>query len=139
MSLQVVPIANSPNQTLTVQLQVDGAPLTLNLTVSYEEMCGYWVMSISDSNNNLLIDSIPMLCGSYPAANLLAQQKYLGIGSCYLINKANQVPTSGTPYGQNGFGQGVYGGESGQGGVDYPNSTNLGFDFELWWGDTPSV
>src|ERR1035437_4090631 len=106
MSLQQIPLTNSPNQTLTVQLNVDGVSLTLNLTVSYCRMAGYWIMSISDVNNNLLIDSIPMLCGRYPAANLLQQQVYLHIGSAYIINTGNSVPTNGTGYGEGGYGEG---------------------------------
>ncbi len=141
MALQVVPLTNSPNQSFTAQLQVDGAPLSLNLEINYNEMAGYWVMSISDVNNNLLIDSIPLITGSYPAANLLEQQKYLAIGSWYIINVSNLISETGseTGYGQGAYGAGPYGGQLGQGGVDYPNSTNLGTDFQLWVGDTPSV
>ena len=139
MSLQQIPLTNSPNQTMTVALTVDGLSLTLNLTISFDRMAGYWILSISDVNNNLLIDSIPMLCGSYPAANLLAQQVYLGIGSCYVINTGNSIPTSGPGYGSGGYGQGGYGGQAGQGGIDYPDDTNLGTTFELWWGDSPSA
>jgi hypothetical protein len=141
MSLQLIPLNNSPNQSMTVLLQVDGAPLTLNITIKFDEMAGYWILSISDVNNNLLIDSVPMLCGGYPAANLLQQQRYLAIGSWYIINVANGLPTgsSGIGYGQGDYGQGGYGGESGQGGVDFPDATNLGTSFQLWVGDTPLV
>lgn len=141
MSLQKIPLTNSPNQNFTVQLQVDGRPLTLTVTIKYNEMAGYWILSISDYANTLLIDSIPMICGSYPAANLLQQQKYLNIGSWYVVNVANLLPTgsSGLGYGQGFYGQGPYGGSSGQGGEDYPDSNNLGTDFELWVDDTPLV
>lgn len=140
MSLQLIPLTNNPNQSFTIQLQIDGAPLTLNLTISYNEMASYWVMSISDVSNNLLIDSIPMICGAYPAGNLLQQQKYLAIGSAYIINAANAIPTnSAETYGSGGYGQGSYGGTIGQSGIDYPDSTNLGIEFQLWWNDTPSV
>jgi hypothetical protein len=141
MPLQVIPLTNSPNQSFTVQLQVDGNPLSLNLTIGFNEMAGYWILSISDINNNLLIDSVPMITGSYPAANLLAQQRYLAIGSWYVINVSNLIAEagSGVGYGQGGYGAGVYGGQLGLGGIDYPNSTNLGTDFQLWVGDTPTV
>ena len=141
MALQVVPLTNSPNQTYTLQLQVDGASLTLNIAVSYSEMAGYWVLSISDVNNNLLVDSVPMITGSYPAANLLQQQRYLKIGSWYIINVSNLTVEVGSEagYGQGFYGSGLYGGQLGQGGVDWPDSTNLGTDFQLWVGDTPLV
>jgi hypothetical protein len=141
MSLQIVPLTNSPNQQLTVLLQVDGAPLTLNLTVKFNEMAGYWLLSVSDSSNNLLIDSIPMICGNYPAGNLLQQQRYLAIGSWYIVNVANLTVTgaSDVGYGQGGYGFGGYGGASGQGGQDYPDASNLGTAFQLWVGDTPLI
>lgn len=141
MSLQLIPLTNSPNQQLTVLLQVDGSPLTLNLTIGFDRMAGYWILSISDANNNLLIDSVPMICGTYPAGNLLQQQRYLKIGSWYIVNVANLIASGGsaTGYGSGGYGAGPYGGESGQGGEDYPDDTNLGTDFQLWVNDTPLV
>lgn len=111
MSDQIVPLTPSPQQELVAQLVVDGKPLTLNLEISFSEMAGYWVMAIRDSAGNLLVDSIPMVCGWYPAANLLAQYQYLQIGSAYLLNL-------------------------GASDSDYPGSTDLGTNFVLLWGDT---
>lgn len=141
MSLQLVPINSAPNQSFTAALTVDGKPLSLNLQIRYVEMAGYWVMTISDVNNNLLIDSIPMICGGYPAGNLLQQQRYMAIGSAYIVNVSNSNGAGGSigfGYGQGGYGQGPYGGGIGFGGVDYPNESNLGVDFSLWWSDTPA-
>lgn len=141
MSLQVITLTNAPNQSYTVNLNVDGSPLALNITVSFNEMAGYWVLSIFNASSQLLLASVPMLTGYYPASNLLQQQRYLNIGSWYLINVSNLSTDVGgdTGYGQGGYGQGPYGGEQGQGGSDYPNSTNLGTDFQLWVDDTPTV
>ena len=83
---QIIPLTNSPNQTLTVALNVNGEVLRLGLFITYSEMAQYWLMSISDSQGNLLLSSIPIMTGSWPAANLLAQQGYLNIGSAYIIN-----------------------------------------------------
>jgi hypothetical protein len=107
---QIVPLSSSPNQTATVQLTVDGNPLTLNLTVGFSEMAGYWQMSVSDINNNLLIASVPLITGWYPAANLLAQYGYLQIGSAYILNTGNAT-------------------------TDYPAANNLN-QFSLLWDDT---
>lgn len=142
MSLQLVPVNSSPNQQFTAALTVDGSPLSLNLSLNYNEMAGLWMMSVSDVNNNLLVSSIPLVTGGYPAANLLQQQRYLTIGSAFIINVANlngSGASVGFNYGQGGYGQGPYGGGVGFGGVDYPDDTNLGTSFVLWWGDTPSV
>jgi hypothetical protein len=109
---QVIPLTASPNQSFAVTLQVDGKPLTLNLVISWSAMAGYWTMSISDVNDVLLLDSIPLITGWYPAANILCQYEYLQIGSAFILNDGNS--------------------ES-----DYPGSTDLGTAFSLLWDDTP--
>jgi hypothetical protein len=114
MANQIVVLTSSPNQKFTIQLQVDGAALTLVLAFSWSEMAGYWIMAIFDSTGRLLADSIPVITGSYPAANLLAQQQYLKIGSAYILNNGNVN-------------------------ADYPGVNNLGSDFKLLWGDSNTV
>jgi hypothetical protein len=110
MSTQIVPLTQAPNQTFTVQLTVDGAPLTLNLTLSYSAMSGWWQLSIADAQNNPLVASVPLITGYYPAANLLAQYGYLEIGSAYMLNTGNDLD-------------------------DYPGLNDL-TNFSLLWGDT---
>ena len=110
MALQIVPLSSS-QQSVTAQLQVDGASLTLTLSIHWSVMAGYWVMLVLDSQGNLLIDSIPLVTGWYPAANLLAQYGYLHIGSAYVLNLG--VSDS-----------------------DYPGISDLGTGFILVWGDT---
>ena len=110
--LQQVPVTCGPNQKFAVSLSVDGSTLTLNLALHYNEIAHYWAMTISDANNNLLVDGVPLVTGNFPACNLLRQQSYLAIGSAYVINQ------SGT-----------------SGGV--PDNTNLGTEYLLWWSDTP--
>lgn len=110
MSDQVIPLTVSPNQSFSVQLTVDGNPLTLNLSLSYQTMAGYWTMQIADVNQNVLVASVPLITGWYPDANLLAQYQYLEIGSAYLLNTGNAT-------------------------TDYPGPSNLGL-FSLLWGDS---
>jgi hypothetical protein len=109
---QVILLTPLPNQSFAITLQVDGAPLTLNLVIRWSEMAGYWVMTIFDSAMNLLLDSIPLITGWYPAANILAQYSYLGIGSAYILN-------------------------DGSSDSDYPGRNDLGSNFSLLWDDTP--
>jgi hypothetical protein len=111
MADQIVPVSSFPNQQFQVTLEVNGQVLRLNLTIRFNEMAGYWVLTIADTLNNILVDSIPMLTGTWPAANLLKQYQYLQIGSIYIVNNTNNPTT------------------------DYPNSTNLGSDFIMIWGD----
>ena len=108
---QIIPLSVSPNQTFTVNLTVDGNALTLNLGLRFSTMAGYWVLSIYDANNNIILDSLPMITGWYPAGNILAQYSYLKIGSAFILNEG----TSDS---------------------DYPGSSDLGTGFQLLWADT---
>jgi hypothetical protein len=110
MSAQVIPLTSAPNQSLNVSLNVNGAVLRLQLFIYFNEMAQYWSMDISDSSANLLISGIPLLTGSWPAANLLAQYGYMNIGSAYMINLGQVVD-------------------------DYPNSMELGKNFLMVWSD----
>jgi len=114
VSRQIVPLTNAPNQTLQVTLNVDGASLTLNLGINFNETASYWTMTISDDQGNLILDSVPLLVSQYPTANILGQFAYLAIGSAYVVNATGS-------------------------GLDSPDSTNLGTDFLLIWSDTPKA
>jgi len=105
---QLLPLNNLPNQTIQVALEVDGQSVTRQLYLHYNEIAGYWVMTISDSSGNVLLDSVPLIGGQAPAGNLLAQFAYLGLGGASILN------ASGID-------------------EDYPDNTNLGSDFDLVW------
>jgi hypothetical protein len=108
--MQLIPLDNSPNQSFTITLSVDGSTLTLKFAINFSSMAGYWLMRIWDASGNLLLSSVPLLTGEWPAANILAQYGYLRLGSAFLISNGSLA--------------------------DYPDSTNLGSEFQLWWGDT---
>jgi hypothetical protein len=110
MSLQVIPVNSAPGQTFNVAVSINGAVQIFFITLTFNEVAAYWVMSISDANQNLLVQGIPLVTG----LNLLRQYQYLEIGSIYLIN------TTGVD-------------------IDYPNNTDLGSDFVLAWGDNTVV
>jgi hypothetical protein len=111
---QVLPLTSDPDQSFAISLFVDGATLTLQLRVRYCEVGAVWLMTISDASGNLLLDSIPLVTGVWPAANILGQYAYLGIGSTYVLNASGVAS-------------------------DNPGATNLGTDFIVVWDDTPSV
>lgn len=114
MANQIIPLTTDANQTFQTTVAVGSKNIALSLAIHYNEMAGYWVMSIADpATNTILLDSIPLITGGYPAANVLGQYSYLGIGSAYVI-KTSAVS------------------------LDYPDSTDLGTDFVLVWSDTPS-
>lgn len=114
MANQIVPLTSQPGQALSVSLTVDGRVLVLQLRTRFNEIAGYWALTVADRFGNRLVDSIPMVASDYPAANLLQQQVYLAIGSAYLVN------VNGTA-------------------AEFPDATNLGTDFALLWSDTPLV
>src|SRR5579871_5481567 len=82
---QIIPLTSDPHQSLNVTLTVDGSSLTLNLDISFNEIAGYWELSIFDANGNPLVLAIPIITGLWPAANLLGVYSYLQIGSAYVI------------------------------------------------------
>jgi methyl coenzyme M reductase beta subunit len=109
--LQTIPVTSSPNQTLQTTLNINNKNITIGLTLRFNEMANYWVMTISNpSTNAIILDSIPLFSGIYPAGNLLQQFQYLAIGEWYVIN------VSGIP-------------------SDKPTSSNLGTDYILVVGD----
>ena len=114
MAAQLIQITSNENQTQTVTVNIDDSSITLILTFTYSAMAGYWILKIADQDNNVVLDSIPMVPGYYPAGNLLGSYVYKYIGSCYLVNVSNS-------------------------GEDYPTQDTLATDWELIWSDTGRV
>lgn len=110
MSAQIIPLTNSPNQSLQVSLAINGGTLTLNLTFSYNEIAQFWAMGVFDSNYNPLVSAVPLLTGQWPGANVLAPYEHLKIGAAYVIaQNGAQSP--------------------------WPTSSDLGSQFYLLWSD----
>lgn len=105
-----IPLTIDPNQNFNVTIPVDGRNLKLNLNIRYNTQGNYWWMTINQ-NGATLLDGIPLVVSDYPAADILEQYRYLGLGSAFVLN-ISQV----------------------QG--DNPDNTNLGVDYLLIWGDT---
>ena len=112
MATQIIPLTSDPNQQFQITLSVDDSNRTLSFSLSYNEMAEYWIMAITDpAMNTVLLDSIPLVPGDYPAANILSQYAYFGIGSAYVIKASENTQ-------------------------DIPGANNLGTDFLLVWSDT---
>lgn len=96
MPTTILPIAPGMNQTFTCTLPVDDKNITLDFSLTYNSPGGYWFMSITNHDTGeLLINSLPLLPADYPAANLLKQYSYLGIGSAaiFSVSGDNSAPT----------------------------------------------
>lgn len=111
--MYVIPLTTEPNQIFNCVIPIDGNNRPLTFRLRYNSIAKYWNLTIIDTRTKVtLIDSIPIIVGEYPAANLLEQYGYLGLGSLVII-KEGDLKT----------------GES-------PDDTNLGSEFYLVWGDT---
>jgi hypothetical protein len=110
MSDQIVPLTTSPLQTFEIPLSVGTQTVRLNLTIRYNEMAGYWAMDVANQFGIAMLTSVPLITGTWPAANILGQFQYLNIGSAFVINVGNNPN-------------------------DYPDQTSLGNDFILIWSD----
>ncbi len=109
--LQQIPVTSMQNQSFQTTIVVNGQNVTLGIVLRFNEVAGYWVMTLSNpANNTLILDSIPLFADIYPAGNILGQYEYLGIGEWFLIN------VSGTT-------------------VDLPNINNLGTAYLLLVGN----
>ena len=109
---QAIPLTNDPNQEFQLTLQVDGENVVYKFNVSWNAIGGYWVMTLTDvASGEILLDSIPLVCGGDSSANILQQYDSLQIGTAYLVSLVTE-PTSNSP-----------------------NDTNLGTEFALMWDD----
>lgn len=80
--------------------------MELTIQLSFKEVPGYWLISITNKAGNMLLCNVPLLKGG----NLLAQYGYLDLGYLTVV-EVN--PT----------------------GKDYPGPEQLGTDFILIWGE----
>ena len=110
---QIIPLTPDPNQTFEVPVNLGNTVKSLLVTLRYNEIADFWVMTIADINNNVIVDSIPFVTGVVPGGNLLGQYAYLDIGAAYILNA------------------------SGVASPNYPGSTDLGTDFVLLWDVVP--
>lgn len=110
---QIIPLDSSPNQTFQCVISIDGVNRTFLFNIRYNEIAGYWTMKVTDAETDeLLLDSIPLLTGDEPAHNMLEPYIYMNIGAAYLANIGNVS--------------------------ENPSATDLGENFLLIWGNTPS-
>jgi hypothetical protein len=113
MSSQLVNFTNDPNQSGELALQIDGTQKSYLYSLRFNEVAGYWALSLFNLQGVLILDSIPLVTGNVPSGNILKQFAYLALGSATVVN------------------------ESGVTAPDYPNENDLGTDFGVVWYDTP--
>ena len=111
--MYVIPLTTDPNQTFQCTIPIDGENRRLIFGLSYNSAAEYWTMSITDpEERKMLVDSLPVQVGEFPAANLLGQYVHLKIGSATIVRAG---PASEHLN---------------------PSDKSLGADYFLVWGDT---
>ena len=111
--MYVIPLTTEPNQTFNSTIPIDGKNRRLSFNLRYNAIAEYWNLTVKDGvSGEILIDAIPLQRGQFPAANLLEQYKYMGLGSATIVHQGKLPPDAN------------------------PNDTNLGTEFFLVWGDT---
>lgn len=111
LSWHVIPLDTTPDQKFGVTVDVDGTNIPLILHLRYNTEGEFWHLDVTDGKTQkMLISNLPLVTGGYPAADLLRQQQYYGIGSALIVK--NTDITS----------------------ADIPGLFDLGTDFVLLWG-----
>lgn len=100
-----IPLTNSPNQTFSVTVPVNGENKDFTFNLSYNEQAGYWFLTLSDSiSQEIIFSQLPLLCSFDGFSNIITQLSYKLIGSIYIAplqETANSMPNDediGTKY-----------------------------------------
>jgi hypothetical protein len=111
MAWNIIPLDPDPDQEFYVVVEVGRQNIALIIRLRYNTEGECWFMSIKNPRDGkLLLDSAPLVTGEYPAADMLRQYQYLGLGSAMIIPTTNVPPT------------------------EIPDLSNLGTEFVLVWG-----
>lgn len=105
--MYVVPLTTSPNQTFTTTIPVNGKKLKVKIFLKYNTEQKCWTMNLKDEKNISVISGVPLVCG----LNILEQQSYMKVGSCYIVKINPNISRS------------------------KPNEFDLGTNFLMVWGD----
>lgn len=111
MAWHEIPLDTTPNQEFRVTIGVEDNNIPLIIHLSYNTEGDFWHMDISDgSTSEMLIANVPLVTGEYPAADLLRQFQYLGLGTAVILPITDKTLS------------------------DRPGLADLGADFVLVWG-----
>ncbi len=116
MTEYILPLTNDPRQVMSLDLSIDGEVFHGRIEVRYLCAPEIWVISVwDDSNGELLINQIPLICSYGFVNDLAAPFRHLrggkGIGSLFVIRAVDEPLTAD------------------------PGKENL-TEFKVLWGDT---
>jgi len=111
MAWHEIPLDSAPDQEFRVTVGVNDENIPLVIRLRYNTEGAFWHMDITDGNTSeMLISNVPLVTGEYPAADLLRQFQYLGLGTAVILPMTDKTAS------------------------DRPGRFDLGTDFVLVWG-----
>lgn len=112
MAFQQIPLTNEPNQNFQITLDVNDENKNFGFNVVWNEIAGYWVITITDMTiGEIIIDSLPLVGGRDYTSNILRKYGYLKIGVALFVPSVEKPDR------------------------DYPDKDSLGEDYVLIWDD----
>lgn len=80
-----IPLTNYPNQSFTCNVPVNGSNIEFRFELWYNEVAGYWLLSLYKVIGNVpLFSNLPLLHSINTFSNILCQLGYKNIGGCII-------------------------------------------------------
>ena len=81
-----IPLTNYPNQSFICNVPVNGANVEFRFELWYNEVAGYWLLSLYKVlGNELLFSNLPLLHSINTYSDILCQLGYKNIGMCLIV------------------------------------------------------
>lgn len=111
MAWHDIPIDPGQDQRFGITVEVGEENIALILHLRYNTEGDFWRMDVTNAvTEEMLISNVPLLTGEYPAADILEQFEYIGIGSAIVLKMTDDAEG------------------------DFPNLKNIDTDYVLFWG-----
>lgn len=106
-----VPLTNSPNQTFSIVIPVNGENINFTIFLSYNENAKYWLMTLTKTlTQEEVFCNLPLLCSFDKYSNMIYQLDYKEVGEIMI------VPIQETQ-------------------SSMPNDEDIGIKYVMVWGD----
>ena len=97
MSWQYIPLRPIPDQEFSVTVNVNDENIPIILHLRFNTEGEFWHMDIMDGRTGeMLISNMPLVTGTYPAADRMAQFSHLGIGSVLVLKNTEETAADTT-------------------------------------------
>lgn len=81
-----IPLTNSPNQTFTCSVPINGANKRFKFNLWYNYQANYWLFSLYDvQNESWIFLNLPLLVYKGSEWNIIHQLDYMKIGICIIL------------------------------------------------------